>query len=458
MLTASGTNEVFAVSEGDSIVVEWPGFWVNCVQQELGGRFAYGNLSYVEGSGYDSGEPFCILTDGAGEYTVYCSQNDVAQVDLRAVVTELKQIDYLNWRYALKSNYVKGAHTLRSILADPAQAKMFAENPAAVAVALSYDTENLDRNAVELHNLLSKSGVAEAASNTYLCNTYGVTSFGELFEDEELMAAALEDSATMNAIVSSESAMESIATNSKAMESVTKSATAMASVAASEVAMETIIYTPSALSALTASEAVGILLADDTATSHLFGNSAASDALATSEYAMEAIAGSAKHLNAMCKVSTARTSWMNSSYAHTFYDLAYETLHNASDDLFLKYEDHYTSPMGDVDIANATGNGGDYPYYTNASGGWSSSTSSSKTHNNAKPLAGITLAHKGTSDATNMVAYFGSSQTKKNLANITAYDEYLDVRKVCVGGLSLYSSYTYPGLSVGASFATYTAV
>lgn len=439
------------------------------------------------------------------------------------------QIDYLNWRYALKSNMVKGVHTLRSILADPAQAKMFAESPAAVAVVLSYDTENPDKNAVELHNLLSKSGVAEIASNTYICNTYGVANFGELFEDEELMAVALEDIATMNAIVSSESAMESIATNSKAMESVVASETAMASVASSEVAMETIIYTPSALGTLAASktamsavaanevamgvaassetamaaiassnvamsavvasgtamtalaasdagmeavtanedamaaivasnDATGILLADDNATPYLFASSASSDALATSEYAMGVIAGSAKHLNAMCKVSTARTSWMNSSYAHAFYDAVYETLHNSSDDLFLKYESHYTSPMSATEIANSTTGGIDYPYYTNASGGWSSSTSSSRTHNNAKPFAGITLANKGTSDASNMTAYFGSSQTKKNLASIIAYDEYLDVKKVCVGGLSLYSSYTYPGLSVGASFATYTAV
>lgn len=439
------------------------------------------------------------------------------------------QIDYLNFRAALKSNYVKGVHTLRSILADNAQARMFAENPAAVAVVLSYDTENPDKNAVELHNLLSKSSVAEIASNTYICNTYGVANFGELFEDEELMATAIEDDATMNAIVSSKTAMESIATNSGAMESVTGSETAMASVASSEVAMETIVETPSALSALVSSEtamaavaasevSIGVIttsssameaiaasqvaanaviasdiamtamsqsstamsaMADSStamaivvessaasatfagssvAMAELAGSDVAMKAIASSSTAMPAMAASAIALNAICKVSAARTSWMNSSYAHTYYDTVYETLHNSSDDLFLKYESHYSSPMSDVDIANASGGGSDYPYYTNASGGWSSTKSSSRTHNNAVPFAGITLANQGTSDATNMVAYFGSSQTKANLANITAYDEYLDVKKVCVGGLSLYSSYTYPGLCVGASFATYAAV
>ena len=324
------------------------------------------------------------------------------------------QIDYLNWRYALKSNYVKGVHTLRSILADPAQAKMFAENPAAVAVVLSYDTDSPDRNAVELHNLLSKSSVAETASNTYLCNTYGVANFGELFEDEDLMAAALEDSATMNAIVSSESAMESIATNAKAMESVAGSETAMASVASSEVAMETIVYTPSALSILVASEtamsavmgnevsigvatgsstamasiaesqvAVSALLASDaaveaaassraamsavaasgtamssvvadgdslavfstsaTAMAEMAASSTAMTAISASGSAMLAMASSAVALNAICKVSAARTSWMNSSYAQTYYDSMYETLHSAPDSLFTKYEDYYNS-------------------------------------------------------------------------------------------------------------------
>lgn len=324
------------------------------------------------------------------------------------------QIDYLNWRYALKSNMIKGVHTLRSILADPAQAKMFAESPAAVAVVLSYDTENPDKNAVELHNLLSKSSVAEIASNTYLCNTYGVANFGELFEDEELMATALEDSATMNAIVSSESAMESIATNSKAMESVAASETAMASVASSEVAMETIIYTPGALSILVSSEtamaavmgnevaigvatgsstamasiaasqvAVNAMLASDaaveaatsskiamsavassstamksviadgdalasvaeslTAMAEVAASSIAMAAVSASSSAMLAMAVSAVALNAICKVSAARTSWMKSSYAQTYYDSVYETLHNAPDSLFTKHEDYYNS-------------------------------------------------------------------------------------------------------------------
>lgn len=216
------------------------------------------------------------------------------------------QIDYLNWRYALKSNLVKGTHTLRSILADNAQARMFAENPAAVAVVLSYDKQNPDKNAEELYELLTQSSVAELASTTYICSTYGVADFGELFADEEIMAKVLADEASMNAIAASETAMSSIANDANAMANVAASEVAMTAVNGSATASEIVAGSSIALRAIASSEIAMTIVA---------GNETIVNAMVNDAAAMGSVASSTASTNALVAVDSAQSAIVGSSAA-----------------------------------------------------------------------------------------------------------------------------------------------
>ncbi len=187
------------------------------------------------------------------------------------------QVDYINFRYLLKGNYRKGVHALRSILADGGQAKAFAENPAAVAVVLSYDKENPDKNAEELYELLTSSSVADLAAATYICSTYGVTTFAELYADDEALAQLLEDSSSMNAVAASSAAMEALVADDAAFSQACESEAAMTAIAASSGAMEIVAASATAMNAV---------IASDTALSAVTSSSVAMDAVTSSSTAM----------------------------------------------------------------------------------------------------------------------------------------------------------------------------
>lgn len=319
------------------------------------------------------------------------------------------QADYITFRWLLKSSYRKGVHTFRSILADNTQAKAFAENPAAIAVVLSYDKENPDGNAVELYNLLTASTVAETATLTYLCNTYGVTSFAELFANSEIMAEVLDDSTSMSAITASRTAMESIVADDQAAANLAASETALCAIAGSSLALEIALGNEVITAALEANAAAmnivfstetsrTVFLASDYAMSVLWETDAAlgkyiayaadldytayvdftaltsdEDAFATAlsvQDSTAAMAGSAFALNKIAKTSTARTAWMNGSYAHTYYDILYETLHNAPTTLFKKVETYYSTY---AQLASST-----YAAYISSTGAWTSSAQDNK--------------------------------------------------------------------------------
>lgn len=161
-------------------------------------------------------------------------------------------------------------------------------------------------------------------------------------------------------------------------------------------------------------------------------------------FAAEAIA-----LNAICKVSNARTKWMGSSYAQTHYSTVYETLHNAPASLFTKYEDYYSTVHKGDHMSS-------YPAYTDASGGWSYASSGSTSHSYAKPIAGITLVNyiKPPSACT---VYLGSSQTKSNLTSKYYSDSSFDVAYVLMGGASRYCTDSVRYGSADTKFATYVA-
>ena len=91
VFACEGTNADFVVEPGQSIVVEWPGYWANCVQESHEGRYAYGNMAFV--GGYDSDTPYLILTDGAGSYTFYAGAGDVPEVGIRAEHVDLQVLD-----------------------------------------------------------------------------------------------------------------------------------------------------------------------------------------------------------------------------------------------------------------------------------------------------------------------------------------------------------------------------
>lgn len=215
------------------------------------------------------------------------------------------QVDYINFRYLLKGNYRKGVHALRSILADGGQAKAFAENPAAVAVVLSYDKENPDKNAAELYELLTESSVADLASGTYICSTYGVTSFDELFADSDILTTVLADEASMNAVAASSSAMSSLISNDAAFALAAESEVAMAAIAGSAVAVKVVAADAGAMSVVAASNvAMSALTASETGMKIIAGSTTAMTAVAASDNARSIVATSETAMTAITSNST----------------------------------------------------------------------------------------------------------------------------------------------------------
>lgn len=226
------------------------------------------------------------------------------------------QVDYINFRYLLKGNYRKGVHALRSILADGGQAKAFAENPAAVAVVLSYDKENPDKNAEELYELLINSSVADIASATYVCSTYNVSSFDELAADPEIMAEVVLDASTMNGIAASETAMAAMVDSEIAMTAIAGSEIAMTAVTSTDVAVAAIAGSEIALVAIAASAVAMTAVADNAAIMEgIAGNNAAMATATANSEIMEIVAASETAMTTIAASSTAMSAVIASSTA-----------------------------------------------------------------------------------------------------------------------------------------------
>lgn len=403
------------------------------------------------------------------------------------------QQDYLRFYLFLKSNSRRGVNALRSILADGTQAKAFAENPAAVAVVLSYDKENPDKNAVELYNLLTKSSVSDTASLTYLCNTYGVTSFAELFANSEVMAKVIADDTSMSAITASRTAMESIVSDEEATANVAASETALCAIAGSALALEIalenetlaralesnaaamsiILSTETSWAVFEASDlAMSVMRETDVALGMYIASNASLDCTAYADFTTimadqaafqtvlsintnaEFLASSAYALNRIVKSSSARSAWMAGSYAHAHYETVYGTLHNAPSSLFRKYETYYGTPVA--------GETAYYGHYTKQDGSlaivsdWYLSTYSGQAYpDEAVEFAGVSLFPGNSCTGTWQTKVWAMSG-KTLVASSAASTDKL----VCMGGLVTHYYYTDSSGS-GAyqtKYATYVAV
>lgn len=237
------------------------------------------------------------------------------------------QIDYINFYYLLKGNYRKGVHALRSILADGGQAKAFAENPSAVAVVLSYDKENPDKNSEELYELLTSSNVADLASATYICSTYGVTTFAELYADEEALTQLLADSSSMNAVAASTAAIEALVADDNAFAQACESTTAMTAIASQASAMKIVAADSGAITTLSASSTgMGVVAESETAMAEIVVSTTAMNAVMANNIAVIAICSSNVAVSAIANndaalsVAGASTDFCESAIGDGFVD------------------------------------------------------------------------------------------------------------------------------------------
>ena len=255
------------------------------------------------------------------------------------------QLDFLNYKNALKGNYRKGVHAFRTILANPTQAADFAANLGGVSLVLGWPIGQDDRNSQELLDLLLESEVLDRATLTWMSQWYPdyATDWDTLASDPVRAAKMMGDAqiwravghspvaagkviATLAGLSCAEYAdINAVAASSTAMAAVATSETVMAAVVASEMAMESVIASPTAMAAVWQTiTAIQAVKADPTAwqilirvDSAVMGKAAAMivglnpddyvdmDAIAASQTAMAAVAASQTAREAIETSSTA---------------------------------------------------------------------------------------------------------------------------------------------------------
>lgn len=195
----------------------------------------------------------------------------------------VNQLDYLNYKNALKGNYRKGVHTFRTILANPTQAADFAANLGGVSLVLGWPIGQDDRNSQELLALLLESEVLDRATLTWMSQWYPDYSddWDALASDPVRAAKMVGDAqfwravghspvtagkviatlvglscaeyADINAVAASQTAMDAVAASESAMDAVAASRTAIVAIAASQTAMEAVVASETAMEAVIAS-------------------------------------------------------------------------------------------------------------------------------------------------------------------------------------------------------------
>lgn len=100
---ATGSNPDFFLESDGTYVVNYPDYSVACIADNCSDYGLYddftnkvfiGNVSILTNSGYNSGEPFLIVQDAVGEYTVYLSFADGAtEFSIQAETHTVKQLD-----------------------------------------------------------------------------------------------------------------------------------------------------------------------------------------------------------------------------------------------------------------------------------------------------------------------------------------------------------------------------
>lgn len=101
--SAAGSNSEFTPEVGGMYLVEWPEYWVVCklescigygLDDSFNDLYYFGSIGILTNSGHDSGEPFLIITDGAGEYTVYSTASD--SIDELKITAESHTVQQLS--------------------------------------------------------------------------------------------------------------------------------------------------------------------------------------------------------------------------------------------------------------------------------------------------------------------------------------------------------------------------
>ena len=190
----------------------------------------------------------------------------------------VKQLDFMSYTAALKSNYRKGIRRMEAILANPAHAKEFAANLGGVSVVLGVPVNLPDRNSDKLLELLLGSTVADDAVLTWMHQFYEFTGWDDLLSDSArckemannpliwraaggsklavgksiatLAGLSCADYADIDAVAASQVAMTAVAASQVAMAAVAASNTATKAIAASQTALNAIAGSTTALDAL----------------------------------------------------------------------------------------------------------------------------------------------------------------------------------------------------------------
>lgn len=277
----------------------------------------------------------------------------------------VNQLDYLNYKNALKGNYRKGVHTFRALLSNPTQAADFAANLGGVSVVLGWPIGQDDRNSQELLALLLESEVLDRATLTWMSQWYPdyAADWDTLASDPVRAAKMMGDAqfwravghspvtagkviatlaglscaeyADINAVAASPTAIEAVAASETAMEAVIASPTAMAAVIANPTACQAVQENPTAWETFTSANSdvmgktVAILAglspddyadmeaaaASQTAMVAMASSDTAMAVVAASETVMEAVAASRTAMVAIAASQTARAAIEASSTA-----------------------------------------------------------------------------------------------------------------------------------------------
>lgn len=414
---------------------------------------------------------------------------------------ESSSINLINWTNYLKGNYAKGVERLRMMLGEPnLYSRLLADFEALCVVCAMQDRSSADMCAAvkgsgkgdevaeayaglagydglaalaasaEAGVLVNMLSMSEAAAAAIFADS---SAEGRIASDEEALLAIAGSAPALSASAGSDALVDALVSSGEAVGVITSSQGTLAAVLSSEEMAEAMMSSPTGLAGLEGSDAAKeIIYASDTLKpmylgkhiasmagldpsdyadiSALAADSAGLSAVASSSAAMADIAGSAEALNAVCKLSAFRTAWMGSDFAHTCYDTVYETLHGAPSSLFTKHEDCYETAYSGGQVK--------YALYSNASGGITTSSSTTAAHSHAVAFAGVTLLNEIVAGSETATVYYGSSQTKATLLSVSA-KEAADPNLVLMGGMSFYNSAsTYRGGNMNCKYATYAAV
>lgn len=367
------------------------------------------------------------------------------------------QIEYMNYRNLLKGNYLKGIHAFRNMLLNEDQAQAFAANKTAVGIVLDFNEDDQDQNSKELLRILCESDVLDTA----ILTRYGISSIQEVASDSDILdkicsvggnaIAVFSSPQASQAMIQSDTAMDLVIQSDKAMMAIVNYGDLFSLFVETDKFHDALSTSSAAMNAIVGSEvAIKKALSSETFTGSIVSSEIAMKAITSSQISMREASKSALMLNKICKVDSARTAWMQSPYAHTYYDEIYDTLHNSDDSLFTKYETHYGTAY--------TSSGYDYGIYSNTTGSFSEMSVYGATYEGTVSNESIVLLDQGATTSNSYTGHYGSSQTKEvvhTISNSTL--KYL--KTVFVGGMSYYSNrYGNYGNYMKCTYMTYAAV